>query len=334
MMAGAATAPHTHCCHTDELTVRRTAQWAAHPVALCAGLAVCCMVHHQPTRYHQYCRYTQRTGSCGIREAVGAVHPVMHPLATLTHGIMAPGLRLEWLRAPPRPRDAPAQHDGAHQLRAMPVIPKPLLVLLPWVWAEPQHVHKYTQLAHEVRPAWVLAGARDARGASCARVTQLKQPRADVAARWPRQRGGLCLRTWALVWDAGHHRQRGQRTHCGHNCARAECAGALTRPPAVQLLPPTLCPHTQPHSHTHAHTHTHTHTLTHCAGGLGRAAGALARARAVVPALVARARERAADGARAAAGGWRGAAARVLVLLGRRKGAGDPHAVALWRRRA
>lgn len=29
---------------------------------------------------------------------------------------------------------------------------KPLVVILPWVWSEPQYVNKYTQLCHQVRP--------------------------------------------------------------------------------------------------------------------------------------------------------------------------------------
>lgn len=30
---------------------------------------------------------------------------------------------------------------------------KPLVVLFPWVWSEPQYVNKYTQLCHQVRAA-------------------------------------------------------------------------------------------------------------------------------------------------------------------------------------
>lgn len=43
------------------------------------------------------------------------------------------------------PSSTPRRADAA------PVIPKPLVVLLPWVWAEGQHINKYIQLCHQVR---------------------------------------------------------------------------------------------------------------------------------------------------------------------------------------
>lgn len=92
------------------------------------------------------------------------------------------GLQLEWQRA----------EGGAGGPTPSPsaAVVRPLVVLLPWVWSEPQYVNKYTALCHQVRPA--PAAARP-RGVGQGQPLRPRQPVPPRASSQPAAAGAAAL---------------------------------------------------------------------------------------------------------------------------------------------